>query len=63
MDKPTHLIKAWTGNTKDEAPICGADKNDAAVWGYRTIYPAAVTCPACLGLLRDVKTMLGSALK
>lgn len=47
---PVHEVSAWTGKSEDESPLCGADKNDAAVWGYRTVETEKVTCPKCLEL-------------
>lgn len=42
-----HLIKAWSGDPKDETPLCGADKWAPAVWSDRTIYAHRVTCEEC----------------
>mgnify|MGYP001594666171 CR=1 FL=1 len=47
-DAPVHAVRAWSANVEDETPLCGADKNDSAVWGKRTIYYAWVTCADCL---------------
>jgi hypothetical protein len=44
----THLITAWSGDHKDESPLCGADKYDENVWGFRTENREFVTCEKCL---------------
>lgn len=42
-----HAIKAWSENPDDEAPLCGADKNDTSVWGNRTVAYEWTSCPGC----------------
>lgn len=44
---PVHQITAWRGNSADEMPLCGADKDAPDVWGYRTTDARFVTCAAC----------------
>lgn len=48
-----HYIRAWSGEVRDESPVCGADKNAPDVWGNRTAYPKYVTCDGCVLWLQE----------
>lgn len=45
---PVHLITRWSGNAADETPLCGMDRWDVFVWGYRTADRNFATCRECL---------------
>lgn len=47
---PVHEISAWTGKPEDESPLCGLDKDNPHVWGYRTVETGMVTCQECLAI-------------
>lgn len=47
---PVHEIAAWSGDVDDESPLCGLDKDNPHVWGYRTVYTNHVTCPSCIAI-------------
>ena len=42
--KPIHRITRWSGEEKDETPLCGAAPD---VWGNRTVFPETATCETC----------------
>lgn len=48
---PIHYIKWWSGDLADESPVCGANRMDSTVWGYRTQYVRHVTCEECKRLI------------
>lgn len=48
-----HAIRAWSGKTVDESPLCGVNKDHHDVWHNRTIFNHAVTCPICLIKLKE----------
>ena len=46
-----HYVRAWSGDEKDEEPVCGANKHAPDVWGHRTNYVHTVTCDRCREIL------------
>jgi len=48
--QPIHEIEAWSGREQEETPLCGMDRHNPHVWGYRTTYTSQVTCPACIAI-------------